>query len=283
MKRLLKRIIGSERGQALPVVLALLALGGLTIVPTLNHATTSLDYNRNIQEGMYGVYAADAGVEKVLWCLSDNVSLPTQLTENINGMQVSMQTEVNGDYSICFGEFVQAAGHSNWLSVIGEKEWEYGDTYKYTITVTWTAEPGSPSIKITSIGARLPEGYGYQDNSAALFAENLSDEEPDEVQDAAGAWMLNWEMGTPLPQVSEGAPPETQTFYMDGEGDLEGDYVWVMANSQDIAEVGEISGALYIVTATAEKPGSSEVAAEIVADILMVNGEPYIVSWQVSN
>ena len=279
MKRLLKRIIGSEHGQALPVVLALLALGGLTIVPSLNYAATSLDSSRNIQKDMYGVYAADAGVENVLWCLSDNVSPPAQLTENINGLEVSIQTEEQGDYSICFGEFVQAEGHSNWLSVVGEMEWEYGDTYKYTITVTWTAEPGSPSIKITGIGARLPEGYGYQDNSAALFAENLSTEEPDEVQDAAGAWMLNWEWGAPYPTVTESDPVETQTFYIEGVGDLEGDYTWVVANRADIGEVGEMSGDLYLITSTATKDG--EITGTIVADVLMDGGTPYIVSWQV--
>ena len=283
MIRLLKQLISNEKGQALPIVLALLVLGGLTIVPSLNYAATSLNHNRIIDKGIDGVYAADAGVEYALWCLTDNTSPPTQLAENANQMEVAIQTEDKGAYTVYFGELVQADSHSDYLDVNGEIEWESGNTFKYTITVTWQPGAGTPTIHLTGVGARLPVDYSYQDESAADFPDNLSTAEPDKVLDASEAWMLNWEWGAPYPTVTESDPVETQTFYITGEGDQGGHYAWVVANREDIGEVGEMSGDLYIITATATQLQDGEVAAKIVADVMVEGGAVHIVSWQVSN
>ena len=109
MIRLLQQVIGSEKGQALLIVLALLVLGGLTIVPALNYATTSLNSGRNIAQGVNGLYAADAGVEDTLWCLGNGISPSEQLSDNVNQMEVAIQTEDKGNYTIYFGEFIQSA------------------------------------------------------------------------------------------------------------------------------------------------------------------------------
>ena len=284
MIRLLKQLIKSEAGQALPIVLALLVLGGLTIVPSLNYAATSLNSSRIINESIKGVYAADAGVEEALWNLSDNTTPPAQLTESVNQMDVSIQTEDKGVYTIVFGELVEAEGHSYYLDVVGDIEWDGGEgAYKYTITVTWQPGAGTPTIHLTDVGAKLPLGYEYKDGSADDFPTNLSTDEPEEVQDGPGAWMLNWELDSPYPTVTEADPVETQVFYFTGGGELEGDYTWVVANRNDIDQVGEVSGNLYIITATATKPENGEITATIVADVMMVDGAPCIVSWQVSN
>ena len=284
MIRLLKQLIKSEAGQALPIVLALLVLGGLTIVPSLNYAATSLNSSRIINESIKGVYAADAGVEEALWNLSDNTTPPAQLTESVNQMDVSIQTEDKGVYTIVFGELVEAEGHSYYLGVVGDIEWDGGEgAYKYTITVTWQPGAGTPTIHLTDVGAKLPLGYEYKDDSADDFPANLSTDEPEEVQDGPGAWMLNWELDSPYPTVTETDPVETQVFYftyVTGTGELEGDYAWVVANRNDIDQVGEITGGLYVITAMATKGGVT--TAKIVADVMIVNGEVNIISWQVS-
>ena len=105
MVRLLKQMISSEKGQALPVVLALLVLGGLTIAPSLNYAATSLNSARILEEGVSGGYAADAGVEDALWCLENGVSPSQQLPENINQMEVAIEIEEKGG-----GEWDTGAG-----------------------------------------------------------------------------------------------------------------------------------------------------------------------------
>ena len=137
MARFWKQLIGSEKGQALPVVLALLVLGGLTIASALGYATTSLNSSRIIREDVKGVYAADAGVEDTLWLLANGLSPSAQLTENINQMAVVIQTQESGNYTLYFGEFIEVGVHSEYLGINGGIVWdEDAQAYQYTITVT---------------------------------------------------------------------------------------------------------------------------------------------------
>jgi len=281
MVRLLRQMISSEKGQILPLVLALLVFGGLVIAPSLSYAATSLNSSRMLEERMNGVYAADAGVEDALWCLRNGISPSEQLSENINQMQVAIQTEEKGTYTLYFGELIQPGEHNDYLDVDGEMIWdEEAEAYKYTITVIWQPESGVPVIHLKGIGARLPIGYSYQSGSAAGFVDNLSADEPDETVDSVGAYLLDWEFGTPEPSVSQSNPVQTQTFYITGEGSQEGDYVWVLASREDIGAIGEITGTSYGITATATRPGDGKTTAKIVADV-MIAETTYILSWQI--
>ena len=281
MVRLLRQMISSEKGQILPLVLALLVFGGLVIAPSLSYAATSLNGSRILAEGVNGVYAADAGVEDALWCLRNGISPSEQLSENINQMQVAIQTEEKGTYTLYFGELIQPGEHNDYLDVDGEMIWdEEAEAYKYTITVIWQPESGVPVIHLRGIGARLPIGYSYQSGSAAGFVDNLSADEPDETVDSVGAYLLDWEFGTPEPSVSQSNPVQTQTFYITGEGSQEGDYGWVVASRDDIGAIGEITGTSYGITATATRPGDGKTTAKIVADV-MIAETTYILSWQI--
>jgi len=288
MVRLLKQILSSEKGQALPVVLALLVIGGLTIAPSLNYAATSLNAGRIIGEGVRGVYAADAGIEDTLWFLENGMSPSTQLLENINQMEVTMQTEEKGTYTLYLGELIQPGEHNDYLDVDGEMVWdEEAQAFKYIVTVTWQPEPGASTIHLVEVGARIPVGYEYQQYSSAMFPENLSTDDDNELTqtlDTSGAWLLNWNLKSSNPSVSEGNPVQTQTFYITGEGSQEGHYAWVVANRSDIGAVGEITGTSYRITATATRPESGETTAKIVANVMIEDGGTiYILSWQISN
>jgi len=233
---------------------------------------------------MRGIYAADAGIEDTLWSLGNGVTPATQLSENVNRMDVTIQTEDKGMYTVYLGELIQPGEHNEYLNVDGEMVWD-GDAeaYKYTVTVTWQPESGLPTIHLIEVGARIPAGYTYQSGSAALFAENLSTDEPDETIDTQGAYLLNWELGPPYPEVSEEDPVETQIFYITGEGEQEGHYGWVVANRDDIGAVGEITGTSYRITATATRPEDGETTARIVAEAMIEGGTTYIFSWQILN
>jgi len=176
-----------------------------------------------------------------------------------------------------FGEWIQTGVHSDYVSVDGEAQ-----AYKYTITVTWQPLPGTPVIHLIEVGARLPMGYSYQSGSAAGFAENLSTNEPDEVLDELGAYMLSWEFESPRPTVSEDDPVQTQTFYIIGEESPEGDYAWVVADRTDVGAIGEITGTLWRITATATYPENDETTAEIMADVILDSEKTNIISWQIS-
>jgi len=284
MVRLLKQFLSSEKGQALPIVLGVLALGGLTIAATLNYATTSLKGSRIVAEKMEGVYAAGAGVEHALWSLGHGISPPTQLPENINQMAVNMQTEEKGTYTLYLGELIQPGVHFDYLDVDGDMVWdEEAEAYKYTITITWQPGSGEPVIHLMEVGARLPVGCSYQSGSAASFVDNLSTGEPDETVDTLEVYMLNWELGSPRPSVSEDNPVQTQTFYLTGEGSQGGDYTWVVAARDDIGAVGEISGTSYKIRATATRSGDGRTTAKIVADVMIGGGTTHILSWQILN
>jgi len=277
MIRFLKQVISSEKGQALPIVLALLILGGLTIAPSLSYAYTNLNSSRILREGVIGVCAADAGVEDALWCLRHGISPSQQLPENINQMEVTIQTEDKGTYTL--------SQHSSYLDVDGEVVWdEIAEAYKYTITVIWQPGSGTPDVKLDEVRARLPIDYSYQSGSAASFIENLDTSEPDETVDTQGSYLLNWEFKSPKPSVSEEEPVRTQTFYITGEGSQVNNYTsWVVASRSDIGTVGETTGTSYRITATAIRPEDGKTTARIVADAMIGGGATYIVSWQISN
>jgi len=262
----------------LPTVLILLGLSGLLIAPCLGYASTSLNSGRAMVRSISGVYAADAGVEDALWCLENGIPIRTGLPQTLNGMGVTIQTEVKGDYNLYAGQLMTGSVHDDWLAVTGNIVEEAG-VYKYTITVMWQAESGT-RIHVVEVGARLPVGHNYQPGSAAVFGDNLSTAEPNDTLDGAGAHMLKWALPPPYPYVEKDNPIRTQKFYVTGEGDQSGSYAWVVANRSDIGTVGEIRGTAYTITATATKDG--EIVAVVAEVLLPPEGEIFIVSWQIN-
>ena len=66
LKGTLGKIIKGQKGQALPIVLILLVIGGLIIVPTLNYASTSLRGHEVVESNTLEFYSADSGIEDAL-------------------------------------------------------------------------------------------------------------------------------------------------------------------------------------------------------------------------
>jgi len=67
MKKLIRKLNRSERGVVLIIVLILLAVGGLTLAPMLQHMGTGLKAGQTYERKTDEYYAADAGVEDALW------------------------------------------------------------------------------------------------------------------------------------------------------------------------------------------------------------------------
>lgn len=270
----------------LPLVLALFAVGGLVLTPTIRYAASSIASVSTNEMGVHGLYAADAGIEYVVRSVragEDDDDLPTQLPENMNGMEVAIQTVNKGAYTLYMGQFVSAPeSHNDYLTISGDIVWDpAAQAYKYTITTTRQPE-ATGNISLQEVGVRLPVGYSYQTGSAASFSENLSTANPSITTDASGAEMLGWVFSNPKPTLTSGAPVKTEEFYFTGTGNLTGDYTWVVATRSDIGTVSEVSGNLYVITSTATSPSDGAITARIKADVLVDSGGvAYIVSWQV--
>lgn len=77
MKKTLGRLLREQKGQALPIALAMLAIGSLIVVPLLNLAETALKSGIREESRMYEHYAADAGIsDGLLQMIVDNPALP---------------------------------------------------------------------------------------------------------------------------------------------------------------------------------------------------------------
>lgn len=277
MKNFLKRFTNAKKGYALPMVLCVLAIGGLTIATSLNYSTTTIKGSRIVRQSLNGIYAADAGVEHALWSIEHGITPLTQLPENINQMTVNINTTSEGTYTLVAGEWVEPNVHSEWLLIsTTNMTWDAGaNAYKYTVNATYY---GAGLCKLMGVGARLPVGYNYRALSASLFGGNLSTSEPNNQLDGSGAHLLSWT----FPKVTIN-PTGTQTFYVTGSGPIENDYGWAVAERTDVGEVGEITGALYKITATAKRVSDNRTTATIIADAIIEGGTVHIASWQVRN
>lgn len=256
------------------VALVCLVLGGLVIAPVINYTATNVHSVSLKMSSLRGRYAADAGVEKVLWALKYGQPIPTSLSQTPNDMQVAMSTVSQGTYTLVAGDWVPPGGsHSAELSVSTSMVWDAGaNAYKYTLTATYS---GTGNCKLTGVGVRLPLGYSYQAGSAALFGTNLSTANPGDELDNYGAHELTWT----FPQTTI-SPTGTQRFYFTGSGDLEGDYGWAVATRSDVGSVGELTGSFYLITATATRNGT--VAGQIVVNVMTSGSDVYVTSYRIT-
>jgi hypothetical protein len=280
-----RQVIKGELGQVFPITLALLIIGGLTIIPSLGLNFSSAKTSNMLQTGIKGTYAADAGVENTLWSLANGKPPLSELSDNINDMQVNIQTLDMGTHTIYLGELIEMGGHITYLYVTSNVTWDPGaNAYKYAITVTWDPDSGEPTIHLDEVGARIPLDYSYQPFSAANFTENISTNEPSETLDPEGAYLLNWKLSSPpYPHVSENHTQQTQIFYITGSGEINGEYAWVHARREDIGAVGEINSTGYEITATAFHQGSNKVTAKIATKAMIYGEDIYINLWKIHN
>ena len=294
--RLLKQLSSNQKGQALAIVLALLAIGGLTIAVNLNYATTSLKGNGIVREKIEGVYAAGAGVEYVLWSLQKgwfptiDVLTDNTTAEEINGMAVSMQTVNKGIFTLSAGELSgEVATHYDRLGVDGGAE-VVGEDIIYTITLT-RLEDFTIEISLNEVGATLPHGYQYVPGSTSgnfsLHQQNSVPPYPSDPSSMgtthAGAQWLKWEWSQRRPSIPPGENMMvTHSFRITGTGGLEDDYAWAWSQTGNIGLVGEITGTLFKITSRAIRPQDNRTISEIVADIMIVGGTTYINSWQIT-
>lgn len=98
MMKILKSLKNNEKGQALPAVLILLVLGGLTIAPLLTHMTTGLSSTRIHDEKMFEQYSDDSAIEHAMWRLLYEPDFVALMTTDNSSAQDSIN--INGRKSV---------------------------------------------------------------------------------------------------------------------------------------------------------------------------------------
>ena len=285
MLRFRKRERKGERGDVLLIVLCMLALGGLLVTVNLNYATSNLKSSQYLEENTRGVYAASAGMDHALWSLANGETPLTQLSENISRMEVEIQTETDGVYTLYFGELMEVTTpHYDWVGVSSVKEGEEGSTCNITITVEM-GDSASGNINVLELGMMLPAGYSYETGSASLFPSNITADDPDSSGETAGGinWLeWQWSPGH-TPQLSPSQRTLTQSFQISGSGSLTGDYAWVRAQDVDIYKIGEITGTRYRITSTARRPEDGKETARVTASVIAADDDISVISWQMTD
>jgi len=153
MKIMLKRILRSERGQALPMALILLVLGGFLVVPTLALMTTNLTANRLVDRANLELYSADAGVEEIMWHLNYDTgfTLPTDSSEHpvtvpqVNGRTIVATISKQGEVYRITSTATGTDGHSTTIKCFVDAGSKYSFLFDNAITSAGkvTLQPGT--------------------------------------------------------------------------------------------------------------------------------------------
>lgn len=247
MKKWLARLIREQAGQSLPVVLAMLALGSLIMVPSLNHVATNLNSSEASEMKTKGLYAAEAGVEDALWKLLHDkpASFPHsyQLT-NINGMTVDVVIE---EVTILFGEMIGGAGeHSDWLIITKTITYDAG-VYYYNMSME---NQGSGNMKIEQILIDFPPGLSFVEDSTG---GQITSVDPDVNGYPNAGITVIWNIPLPLPTINTG-DTKVHTFRLEGAEGIQGveGHGFVRASRDDVGTVWDSDSYPYTITAEAE-------------------------------
>ncbi len=254
-------IIKGQSGQTLPIVLALLTLGSLIIVPSLNYASTNLKSAESLAIKTKSLYAAEAGVEDALWRLLHNKpsSFPYsyQLT-NINGMTVDV---VINEVTILFGEMIGGGGdHSDWLVITKSITYDSG-VYYYTMNLD---NQGSGNMKIEQILIDFPPGLTFDTGSTGGEITTVT---PDVNGYPSTGITVIWNISNPYPTINADDNKD-HTFRLLGSAGIQGveGHGLVKATRDDVGTVWDSDSYPYSITAQA-KNATNQVVTTIRAGV----------------
>ena len=282
IKTVFTRIIKQQAGMALPAVVALLAVGGLMIVPSINFVATSLRAGSMALEEFEEIMVADCGVEDALWKIKYNTpaSFPHSYEiDNINGLSVDVTID---EVDVIAGEPVgEPEHHADWLTITANVTYNYS-TGEYTYILSATNN-GTGQIKIARILIDFPAGVEYVPDSTTSNITNPEDANPTKIVGNSNTGItVIWINGTPRPNISSG-DTEYHSFMLSGPPDIEGilGYGFIEAKRSDMSTVWIGDIAPYSIIAQA-RDGSDDLLATIRAGVWGGGGVlAFISCWQV--
>ncbi len=206
---MLDKLLRKEKGQGLVIVLCLVAIGGLMIVPLLNHMHTGLSSGQIYRERMALKYAAEAGLQDGMW-KTDNDAVPLEpydyateynysLTEEINDKSVNVTIKqiwpLNGLESDANG-----TTPANALLITGGI---ISDSGEYEVCLSY-ADP-EVELPIDKVAVWLPPGFAYVPSSSS----GITTDDPTETEWNGGK-TLEWDFDPAINflDLPEQEPPE---------------------------------------------------------------------------
>ncbi|MGD9116060.1 MAG: hypothetical protein PVJ61_02610 [Dehalococcoidia bacterium] len=237
MKKMLKKLIRNEKGQALPMVLIMIVVSGLILAPLLSYTSSSLKVSKTYENIADEFYAADAGIEDGRWQIKHNhledlfgnyerynydqvYHYPISYPVEANDIDVDVSIE-NIWIPLGIGEpsnsEAEALINAGKLIVTGGVSAELTQQ----VNIYYYYEEGDPTLTVTSIGVWLPPGFNY-DEDGTCSLEIWLDADPSldysrQIVPHKGGEAAIWNFPSPisfssLPEVSELETPRACTF-----------------------------------------------------------------------
>ncbi len=290
MKKILNKLIKGERGQALPIVLILLLIGGLIIAPLLGYMSTGLMAGQLHEELMERLYAADAGVEDALYkIMTDNPLIPQILGDN-QTYNIGFVNDKGVDVSVVMAD--DAEGFVDFLleeNYSGTHEgWSVVDSVAgngtYTITVSYNGS--AMNKKIDGVGAWLVGDWVCTDNSSG--ANDMTDDYPnytfEVVEDYGGGTAFIWGWTGGNRPVFQPGDTMTQSFDFTPEVTPSFNLSWVVGGSADIGVVtsDEIFGIWKVIATATDNVTGEQTAVTAYISMYSDNTSVSILSWGIS-
>lgn len=257
MKTALNKLMRTEQGQALPIVLILLLLGGLIISPFLGYMGTGIKAGMVHETRMEELYAADAGAEDALWKIKyDQIPavLPYSLA-TINGKTVTVDIDT---VWLLAGLESPANGTMPHAELVATGRLGDAATGRYDVIITYDGSNGN--VFLERIGVWLPIGFNYNGSPSGVTTK------PPATASFRGGTTVIWDLQPRVKLPTGVSSNKTQSFYITPTGqDPVGDFAWVRTTRMDIYLSWDADFLTYTITATA--PSADGNSTEVVANV----------------
>jgi hypothetical protein len=193
-RKMMKKIVNkirNEQGQALPIILILMVIGGLIIAPLLSYISSGLVAGQTYEAIADELYAADAGVEDGLWQISYNhlddlitsydeydfdteFAYPSSYPVRVNNIDVDVTIEnvwvpdIDEPDSISEAHSLIGTGKLMITGNIPEENTHQIKIYYYP------DESDSADFYVNTIGIWIPPGFSYNTTVECTLETYLS-------------------------------------------------------------------------------------------------------------
>lgn len=222
MKKLLKKLVKGERGQALPMVLIMMVVSGLILAPLLSYTSAGLKVGKAYEKMADEFYAADAGIEDGLWQIKYNhledlfgnyekynydaeYNYPGGYNVDVNDIEVDVTIEniwiplgINAPSNEEAEQLIKATTEDGIprLIVTGGVSAELTQQVK----IYYGKEDSDLPLLVNEIGVWLPPGFSYdEDGECTLETWFDADEYTRSITPHCGGYAVIWEFPDPIP------------------------------------------------------------------------------------